>query len=196
MYSAINLFKILRIGSTQSLLDPLKMMSLQDDAKDRRITAEIMKRHLYESVVTAKRPRHLSVRTDRGGFYGSSWSLAGESDVSLPCGLMTQSMPVTPSHGSADISPARTPTGTNGGRSRLSYFRLHSRRGTTSGACSSHLAENGYLEEEEESCMGLISIFNPQPRYVAVQRSHSGRNSTQADDGKASTPLANNGIPP
>ena len=58
----INIFPA---GSSQDLtLDSGRQMDLSEDARSRKISAEVMKHRLYESVITSPRRRRYSQRSD------------------------------------------------------------------------------------------------------------------------------------
>lgn len=91
-------------GSSQDLsLDNGRLMDMQDDAKSRRISAEVMKHRLYESVVQSPRRRRFSMRMDYFG-HGSPMP-----DEGLHPSRYVQSLPVTPAH-SSNVSPVHSPT--------------------------------------------------------------------------------------
>lgn len=129
-------------------------MSMQEDARARRISSEIMKHRLYESVVTATRPRCLSVGQPDYNYYPF-----------LPYSFSTHSMPVTPFRGSHETSPASTPCGSS---SVHGLFRFYS-RGTTPN-CTTPVEQNCPLEEC--SSVGLASLFGRYPRQGSVSRCH------------------------
>lgn len=115
-------------------------MTLQDDARCRRISSEVMKRCLYKSEAPCRRRRAYS-------------QMYGRSARSR----MVQSMPVTPSQ-SHSVSPSRSPTNMTG-----SMYTFLS-RGTTPRAVTPE-TEDG--EEEDNRCdAGIASVLRPQPRYV------------------------------
>jgi len=131
--------KMCYAGSTQNLLDPTKLMTLQDDARCRRISSEVMKRCLYKSDAPCRRRA-----------YGRMYSSSARA-------RMVQSMPVTPAQ-SHSVSPAHSPTNMTG-----SLYAFLS-RGTTPRAVTPE-TEDG--EEEDEECdAGIASVLRPQPRYV------------------------------
>jgi len=127
-------------GSTQNLLDPTKLMTLQDDARCRRISSEVMKRCLYKSDVPSRRRAYGRLHS------GSSRA------------RMAQSMPVTPAQ-SHTVSPAHSPTSMTG-----SYYAFLS-RGTTPRAVTPEL-EDGDEDDNGRCDAGIASVLRPQPRYV------------------------------
>lgn len=146
-------------GSTQNLLDPAKMMTMQEDARSRRISAEVMKHRLYESVVTSPRRRRFSMRMD---YYGNT----PECEVKN-FSRMVQSVPVTPAHSEA-VTPAQSPTG-----EKKFLFGFFS-RGTTPRGHTPDDELNCSIEEVEEnrgSTTGLASLFQPQPRCILAHPS-------------------------
>ena len=145
------------VFTNPGFLEPNQLMSLQEDAKSRIISSEVLKRHLHESVITASnRPMRLSVSSCQ---YNSNL---------LPCRhCVTQSVPVTPMHNSQEVSPSATPTPSG---HRQKYYRFFS-RGTTP-KCTTPIEENGYLVEEESPSVGLASLFDQQPLNFALNRCH------------------------
>ena len=160
------------LGSTQNLLDPAKMMSMQEDAHSRRISTEVMKNRLYESVVTSPRKRRFSMRVD----YGMS-----RSDVVDPQAYarMVQSLPVSPAH-SQSITPAHSPTS----NSRY-MFGFFSRGATPHCMTPEELVEDEMSEMECEDAhwKGLACLFKPQPRYIPGARySHGFEENMECDE--------------
>lgn len=140
------------ISGALARLDAAKMMSLQGDARSRHISGEIMKRHLYESVVTTDRLQRLSVdsRDDN----------RGRSPRSFPNSNSFHSTPVTPFRGSHEASPVLTPPGGGGsGGSAAGFFRFFS-RGTTP-KCTTPVEED---LEEGASEVGLASLIGSRSR--------------------------------
>jgi len=114
-------------------------MTLQDDARCRRISSEVMKRCLYKSDAPSRRRA-----------YGRLHSGASRA-------RMAQSMPVTPAQ-SHTVSPAHSPTSMTG-----SFYTFLS-RGTTPRAVTPE-TEDG--DEDDDNCdAGIASVLRPQPRYV------------------------------
>ena len=152
----INAF--LASGSSQNInMNPSGMMSMQEDAKSRRISTEVMKHRLYESVVTSPRRRRMSVRGDF-----MTQSAAEEQYISnfYDSARFIQSMPVTPAH-SKNVTPAHSPT--SGRKFLFGYFS----RGTTP---TTPDIESKTLGEERASDggEGLGSLFRPRPRFVSA----------------------------
>lgn len=136
-------YEVCCTGSTQNLLDPTKMMTLQDDARCRRISCEVMKRCLYKSDAPCRR-RALN------RMYSSGSSAAARA-------RMVQSMPVTPAQ-SHTVSPAHSPTNMTG-----SLYTFLS-RGTTPRAVTPEREDD---EGTDDCCdAGIASVLRPQPRYV------------------------------
>ena len=148
------------IGSSQNLLEPAKMMTMQEDARSRRISAEVMKHRLYESVVTSPRRRRFSMRMD---YYGTTPECEMKS-----FSRMVQSVPVTPAH-SETVTPAQSPTG-----EKKFLFGFFS-RGTTPRGHTPDDELSRSIEEVEEnigSTTGLNSLFEPpQPRCILAHPS-------------------------
>ena len=141
-------------------------MSMQEDARSRRISSEVMKHRLYESVVTSPRRRRVSVHA---GYYGGQIvndmsSSQGYSNKSF----MIQSLPVTPAH-SQYPSPEGSPTSL-----RKFTFGYFSRGATPRERTPSD--EDMCVDTdipEEDSWKGLASMFKPQPRCIpGVGSSH------------------------
>ncbi len=131
------------------------MMCMQDDAKSRRISSEVMKHRLYESVVTSPRRRRFSARLDFPSVPGC--------DVQIDHGAfgrMAVSMPVTPAH-SENVTPAHSPTS-----NRKFGFGFFSRGTTPHGMTPEEEEEETLMEVEEDSWKGLASLFKPQPKYI------------------------------
>ena len=146
---------------SRSKLDSGSLMSMQEDARSRRISSEVMKHRLYESVVTSPRRRRMSLYT--GGYGAPDESAQGYSKA-----FMIQSLPVTPAH-SQYGSPEGSPTEQR--RFMFGYFS----RGTTP-LVRTPSEEDMCVDNdvpEEDSWKGLASMFNPQPRCIpAVNSSH------------------------
>ncbi|ESO09337.1 hypothetical protein HELRODRAFT_168308 [Helobdella robusta] len=144
-------------GSMQNMLDPSKMMSMQEDARTHKISAEIMKHSLYKSVAGPSRRRFRSRMA-----YSQTWSddpnSLNQSNSWYPRYYM--SLPQTPVE-SGRTSPVSSPT-------RKFPNRFFS-RGTTP-RCSSPIQ----IVEEDEESQGLASILKPRPRFIrANQKSQS-----------------------
>jgi len=143
------------VGSTHNLIDGAKLMSLQEDAHSRKISAEVMKRCLYRQDVPSRRraynKMYSSVRTSTDGSLTTSY------------GRMFQSLPPTPARSLA-VSPVHSPTNVPNGRGNFYSFLS---RGATPRAMTPE-AEEDYEEEPEEPewDAGLASLLRPQPRYV------------------------------
>jgi len=175
--SSINAF-----GSTDHLSNTSSFMNMQEDAKSRKISAEIMKHRLYESVVTSPRRRRQSMTP--GGYmtprdYRDRMSIStDEDDVQFDdqgslTGAWTpqryiQSMPVSPAT-STRTTPMGSPKSER--RSFTGYVRNRtvSEAGTRSGFYSrgttpDHETHAGIATEDQ----GLASIFRPVPRVISA----------------------------
>lgn len=159
-------------------LDPAKMMSMQEDAKARLISSEIMKHRLYESVITTARPRCLSVGPPDYNYYPF-----------LPYSFSTHSMPVTPFRGSHETSPASTPSGIT---NMHGFFRFYS-RGTTP-KCTTPVEENCMLEES--SGIGLTSLFGRYPRQGSVSRCHISEGPETEEEEMKTVTSSDDHVPP
>lgn len=137
-------------------------MNMQEDARSRRISSEIMKHRLYESVIASPRRRRLSVRADYMGMRGSESEME-MSNLSYTS-RMVQSLPVTPAH-SQNVTPVQSPTS-----SRRFFFGFFS-RGTTPEEDENCLRPSA--PDDADSWKGLASIFKPQPRCIPVVRTPS-----------------------
>lgn len=124
-------------------------MSMQEDARSRRISSEVMKHCLYESVISPYR-RRLSMRPDYR--FAQPYSR-----------MMVQSMPVTPAQSQA-VTPLHSPTGIKRFRAFLSH-RTTPRNSTPNGEEDEETVEES-LEVDDDSWKGLASLFRPQPRYI------------------------------
>ena len=141
-------------GSSQALnMNPSNMMNMQEDAKSRKISAEIMKHRLYESVITSPRRRRLSVRGD----YMANSADEGMIHSFYNSARYIQSMPVTPAH-SQNVTPSHSPTST-----RRFLFGYYS-RGATPDAETKALNEEA--DEAGDNWKGLASLFKPQPKCI------------------------------
>ena len=131
---------------------------MQEDARSRRISAEVMKHRLYESVIVSPRHRRLSMRAD-GDHADSGYSYS----------RMAMSMPVTPAH-SHNVTPQHSPTSS----SRRFHWPGWFSRGTTPLAGTTPTEEQvdggSIMEVEEDSWKGLACLFKPQPKYVPAGR--------------------------
>lgn len=141
-------------GSSQNLLDPVKMMSMQEDAKSRKISSEVMKHCLYESVLLPSR-RRLSMRpADYGNMTASEY---GDDQDLRSYARMVQSLPVTPAQ-SQTVTPLHSPRTSR-------RFRAFFSCGMTPRNATPEEDEHS-LEVEEDSWKGLPSLFRPRPRYI------------------------------
>jgi hypothetical protein len=138
-------------GSTQNLVDPARFMSMQEDARCRKISSEVMKRCLYRPDMPGRRRTYSRMSTSmRGSTDGSS---------SQSYARMFQSLPATPAQ-SLTVTPAHSPTNMRG-----SFFSFLS-RGATPRAMTPETEEE---EPDEPECdAGLASVLRPQPRYVCA----------------------------
>jgi len=142
-------------------MDPAKLMSMQEDAHSRKISSEVMKQCLYESVIASpyRRQRRMSMRpNDYRGLSSSTYSGAGDGDTGMMSySRMVQSMPVTPAQ-SQTVTPAVSPT-------TLKRFRAF-----TSRCATPDEGNDRSLEVAEDSWKGLASLFKPCPRYISASR--------------------------
>jgi len=155
------------IGSTQNLLDPVKLFSMQDDARSHRISSEVLKRSLYSSVISSSPyRRRQSMQT---GDYRRSRPPSMHSEapsnpnyVSVPVAARwAQSLPVSPAE-SHVTSPIHSPT-------NLHHWNTFMSRGATPRNSTPDAMEFGStstLDVEEDSWKGLPSLFKPRPRYI------------------------------
>ena len=145
-------------------------MDLSEDAKSHKISSEVMKHRLYESVITSPRRRRFSHRSDYwsgdGGFYGMA--------------RMAQSLPVTPA-----ITPAVTP-----GHSQ-NTSPTHSPRGSRRfmfGLFSSdHQDDDDTMQIEINDTVGargLATILKPHPKYIAAHQTRSTRGEKNTEPGE------------
>lgn len=146
---------MLHTGSTQNLLSPSNVLNLQEDAKYKRISSEVMKHRLYESVVHSSRRRRFSTR--------SPTSSSSSNDVMAFVRTM-RSMPVSPSHSGA-VSPTEPSSMTS---SRRMPFRMFLSRGATPRALSPEREESG--GEDDTACLGLASVLRPVPRVIRANK--------------------------
>lgn len=141
-------------GSTQNLIDPVKLLTMQDDAKCRRISSEVMKRCLYRQDVPGRRRAYSRMYSSTRGSTdaGSSSSYA----------RMFQSLPPTPAQ-SLVVTPAHSPTNV-----RSNFYSFLS-RGATPRAMTPETEEDAEEDAEEmEASAGLASVLRPVPRYVCA----------------------------
>lgn len=154
-------------GSTQDLLDPVKMFAMQDDAQSHRISSEVLKRCLYSSVISSSPyRRRQSVQTADyrrsrpPSMHSDASSEPHHSSVSVSS-RWAQSLPVSPAQ-SHVTSPIHSPT-------NLHHFSTFMSRGTTPRNSTPDGTEYGStstLDVEEDSWKGLPSLFKPRPRYI------------------------------
>jgi hypothetical protein len=170
-------------GSSQNLLGSNKLLNMQEDARSRRISAEVMKHRLYESVIVSPRHRRLSMRAD-GDLHGD-----GAGGYNHPS-RMAMSMPVTPAH-SHNVTPQHSPTSSARRFQWPGWFS----RGTTPLAGTTPTddqADGSIMEVEEDSWKGLACLFKPQPKYVPAGRwSRNVENEEQEMDieGRRTSPV-------
>lgn len=132
-------------------------MTLQDDAKSKRISTEVMKSRLYESVVISPRKRRMSTKTE---YLISDQQRSQDFPSISQVARMVQSLPVTPAQ-SQNASPVQSPTFAE------QQFGFFSR-----GATPHNLTpEEGPLSVvQKDSWRGLASIFKPQPSFISASR--------------------------
>lgn len=136
------------------------MMNMQEDAKSRRISSEVMKHRLYESVLTSPRRRRFS------GYYGTGGECTPTSFQGYA--RMVQSLPVTPAH-SQNVTPAHSPT------SKKSFNYGFMSQGATP---TDPTPDEEEMEVEEDQ--GIASIFRPRPRFIAASHSKEDAQSESA----------------
>ena len=139
------------------------MMSMQEDAKSKKISAEVMKNRLYESVVASPRRRRMSARAD---YLTPTRSESQDFSSFTEAARMVQSLPVTPA-ASQNVSPAQSPT------SSRRFFGYFSRGATPHVRTPEEIHEDHWAEVQEDSWKGLASLFKPQPRYVSAASKYS-----------------------
>ena len=158
---------VMSTGSTQNLLDPVKLFSMQDDARSHRISSEVLKRCLYSSVISSSPyRRRQSVQT---GDYRRSRPPSMHSDApsnpsrgSLPVtSRWAQSLPVSPAQ-SHVTSPIHSPTNLH----HLNPFMSYGATPRNSTPDSMDGGSTTTLDVEEDSWKGLPSLFKPRPRYI------------------------------
>ena len=139
-------------------------MSLQEDAKSRRISSEVMKQRLYDSVVTSPRRRRMSSSLHAGYYEEDYHNMSLPSYYSQP-GRLVMSMPATPAT-SQRTTPAHSPTS-----QRKFMFGFFSRGNTPYGHTpEDELMDTTDLCEEPDRGQGIASIFSPNPRYIPGNR--------------------------
>ena len=150
------------------MLDSAKMMSLQDDAQSRRISSEVLRRCLYKSVAAPCKRRI----TNRKSYCSPSSSfIDSPGDIRERHKKLFMSVPVTPSQSLA-VTPSHSPT------ENRSFFGFLSH--STTPRCVSPVCPE---DDEENSCKGLASIFQPQPRYVSANGNLNGQQQVNDDNG-------------
>jgi len=155
-------------GSTQDLLDPVKLFTMQDDARSHRISSEVLKRCLYSSVISSspyRRRQSAQTSEYRRGCRPPSMhsEVSPEPNYgSAPAASRwVQSLPVSPAQ-SHVTSPIHSPT-------NLHRFDTFMSRGATPRNSTPDDMECGStstLDVEEDSWKGLPSLFKPRPRYI------------------------------
>jgi hypothetical protein len=155
-------------GSSQNLLDPSRMMSMQEDAKSRRISSEVMKHRLYESVLTSPRRRRFS------GYYGTGGDCTPTSSFQ-GYARMVQSLPVTPAH-SQNVTPAHSP------KSKKSFNFGFMSQGVTP---TDPTPEEEEMEVDADN-QGLANIFKPRPRFIAASKEDVNSEDMTVDEMAAS----------
>jgi len=153
-------------GSTQNLLDPVKMFAMQDDARSHRISSEVLKRCLYSSVLSSSPyRRRQSVHTGDYRRAGRPPSMHADSDSSrgsLPvASRWAQSLPVSPAQ-SHFTSPIHSPVNLH----HYDAFMSQSASPRHSTSDSMECGSTSALDVEEDSWKGLPSLFRPRPRYI------------------------------
>jgi len=140
---------------------------MQEDARSRKISTEVIKRSLYKSVTAPCRRRMMN----RMSYCSTSSRLLDDSmSQSQPAtslssqARMFQSLPVTPAQSLA-VTPAHSPTGNK------TFFYGFLSRGTTPRCTTPEpRPEELFAEQEidEQDCRGLATLFRPHPRYVSA----------------------------
>lgn len=138
------------LNSSTKALDPMQLMTLQDDANCRRISTEVIRQSLHRNVtpVGARRrlPPHRSRRHPHS-ILGARWSRFSEANT--PNHIFSpylQSCPITPAAYSIANSREASPT-----RSVI----------------NAENQENEYDGFEDET-RGLAALLKPKPRYLAA----------------------------
>lgn len=151
-------------GSAQNLLDPAKMMSMQEDARSRKISSEVMKRCLYRSVAAPCR-RRIANRMS----CSITPNDAGGNSASLSAGFYQRkmlSLSVTPME-SLRVTPSQSPT-----EDRRFFYGFLS-HGPTPRSTSPVPFDGGEREidarNEGDDAKGLASLFRPQPTCVVAR---------------------------
>lgn len=136
------------------------MMSLQEDARSRKISSEVMKRCLYKSVTAPCRRRIMNRMSCSGTTSGNFYS------------RKMLSLPVTPMQ-SLRVTPSQSPT-----EDRRFFYGFLSHGPTPRSTTPVQMDEdeedgryedNDIFDDEERDCKGLASLFKPQPRYVVAR---------------------------
>jgi hypothetical protein len=131
------------------------MLSMQEDVHSHRISTEVMKHRLYESVLMSPRYRRMSHSTlNNGAEYN-------------PFQRMVFSMPVTPAH-SGNASPVNSPRSTSR-RSRFRFGGFLSRQTSPRTTSPEREMCESNAAVEDNGCLGLASIFQPAvPKVIRV----------------------------
>lgn len=96
--SAGKLTSIQCLAGPNAVLDPMQLMSMQEDAYARKISTEVMRRSLHNSITTPCRRRYNRSRKPSSGMTGAGRGHAPR---------YFQSLPVTPARPSPSSSPTR-----------------------------------------------------------------------------------------
>ena len=137
------------------------MMSMQEDAKSRKLSSEVMKNRLYESVLVSPHRK----RSQRAAMHASVMNGDVYSDEVTEMYMhptrMAMSMPVTPAT-STRTTPCTSPTM----KRRNFLFNIFSRSQTMDfGDDMSDI-----YDDNDDTVRGIATIFSPQPKCIPAKR--------------------------
>ena len=168
-------------GSSQNLLDSTQMMSMQEEARSRKLSSEVMKNRLYESVLTSPQRK----RSQRTAMHASVMNHDIYSDevteMYMHTTRMAMSMPVTPAT-SNRTTPCTSPTM----KRRNFIFSIFSRSQTMdfSDDMSDICDDN-----DDNNVRGIATIFSPQPKCIPAKKWAPRVESEKTDDASSSSPV-------